>query len=91
MHVSLGGGQNVAKLARILAAKPELDLQFGAPSELTAQTGTELELTFQLLSQLDHIDVGFDDCDSINTDLVALKSNGGIHFFEKLYAINASR
>ena len=91
MHVSLGGGQNVAKLARVLAAKPELDLQFGTPSELTAQTGAELGLAFQSLSQMGHIDVAFDGCDSINTDLVALKSNGGIHVFEKLYAINASR
>ncbi|MCJ8189212.1 ribose-5-phosphate isomerase A [Lactiplantibacillus pentosus] len=91
MHVSLGGGHNVANLARVLAAQPELDLKFGTPSELTAQTGAELGLTLQPLSQLDHIDVAFDGCDSINPDLVALKSNGGIHVFEKLYAINADR
>lgn len=91
MHVSLGGGHNVANLARVLAAQPELDLQFGTPSELTAQTGAELGLTFQPLSQLGHIDVAFDGCDSINLDLVALKSNGGIHVFEKLYASSADR
>ncbi|MBS0938056.1 ribose-5-phosphate isomerase A [Lactiplantibacillus plantarum] len=91
MHVSLGGGHNVANLARVLAAQPELDLQFGTPSELTEQTGAKLGLTFQPLSQLGHIDVAFDGCDSINPELVALKSNGGIHVFEKLYAINADR
>lgn len=91
MHVCLGGGHNVANLAKVLATKPELDLQLCTPSELTAVTCTTLGLKMVGLAAVGHIDVAFDGCDSITPNLTALKSNGGIHFFEKLYAQNADQ
>lgn len=91
MHVCLGGGHNVANLAKVLATKPELKLHFCTPSELTAQTCEQLGLPVESLDAVGHIDVAFDGCDSITPELTTLKSNGGIHVFEKLYAQNADQ
>lgn len=91
MTISLGGGHNVAKLAQALADRPELHLQCCTPSELTARTCTQLGLTSVWPQLPAHIDIAFDGCDSIDTNLTALKSNGGIHLDEKAYAENADQ
>lgn len=91
MTVGLGGGHNVAKLATTLAAQPERHLQFCTPSELTAQMATKFGLPLINLAAGPAVDIAFDGCDSIDTNLTALKSNGGIHVAEKVMAQQAAR
>ncbi|VDG20187.1 ribose-5-phosphate isomerase A [Lactiplantibacillus mudanjiangensis] len=88
--VGLGGGHNVQNLVQALATKPALDLQVATPSELTRQTCRALGLP--VLTDLPAtIDIMFDGCDSLDENWHVLKSRGGIHTLEKLYAHQAKR
>lgn len=87
MVVSLGGGSNVHALAEALAAsKLKKQIRLVSPSELTRKSGQSLGLKIQQLEAEEKIDLAFDGCDSVNYQLNALKSKGGIHLFEKTYA-----
>ena len=86
MTISLGGGSNVAKLASALAVKPELNLTICTPSELTKNYCNSLGIPVTNSDEVKHINLAFDGCDSLDTNLNALKSNGGIHLFEKINA-----
>ncbi|QYH52945.1 ribose-5-phosphate isomerase A [Liquorilactobacillus hordei] len=86
MTISLGGGSNVAKLASALAVKPELNLTICTPSELTKNYCNSLGISVTNSDEVKHINLAFDGCDSLDTNLNALKSNGGIHLFEKINA-----
>lgn len=86
MSISLGGGSNVSHLASALAAKPDLNLTIYTPSELTRNYCKSLGIRVTSNVGIKHIDLAFDGCDSLDTDLNALKSNGGIHLFEKTNA-----
>lgn len=85
MVVSFGGGNTVGRLLKEVASQ-NLDIIVCTPSEVTKNTCLELGLPVRELSQLDKIDLAFDGCDSIDIKLNALKSNGGIHTYEKIYA-----
>lgn len=89
MVVSFGGGNTVGRLIKEVA-KQKLNITVCTPSEVTKMTCLELGFTVKELSQIDHIDLAFDGCDSIDKNLNALKSNGGIHTLEKNYAQLAS-
>ncbi|GAF38769.1 ribose 5-phosphate isomerase [Agrilactobacillus composti DSM 18527 = JCM 14202] len=84
MTVSLGGGSHVLQVADYLANHPELALTLCTPSELTRAYCQDLGLKMSDFTT--KIDVGFDGCDSVDANLNVLKSNGGIHTSEKLYA-----
>lgn len=84
--VSLGGGSNVYKLAQVLKQHPELKLTLVSPSEYTRIACQELGLAVRSLNATDHVAVAFDGCDAVDQSLNALKSNGGIHTDEKIYA-----
>lgn len=85
MTVSLGGGSNVFNLAKAIA-KSNLKITLCSPSEITRLRGKDLGLNIQTLDNISHIDLAFDGCDSVDYHFNALKSMGGIHFFEKIAA-----
>ncbi|KRL05101.1 ribose-5-phosphate isomerase A [Liquorilactobacillus oeni] len=91
MTILLGGGSNVKQLAIRLATLPDLDLTICTPSELTRRSCLQLGLNISELDQIKRIDIGFDGCDSVDLQFRALKSNGGIHTLEKIYAQAATR
>lgn len=88
MTVSFGGGRTVGRLIKALDVK---GLRIASPSEMTRQLCQELQIPVVPLEQIDEFDLAFDGCDSLDQHLNALKSNGGIHTFEKLYAQAAKR
>lgn len=84
--VSLGGGHNVFNLAKEISKHSNLGLRLCSPSELTRFECKKMGLQVQDLSNISKIDLAFDGCDSVDYQFNALKSNGGIHLFEKLAA-----
>lgn len=88
MTVSFGGGRTVGRLIRALTDK---SIKVASPSEMTRKLCLELGIPVTPLEQVTKFDLAFDGCDSLDTNLNALKSNGGIHTFEKLYAQLANR
>lgn len=85
MTVSFGGGSNVGRLLKEVA-RQKLDITVCTPSEVTKKSCQDLGMKVSELDQIKQIDLGFDGCDSLDENLNALKSNGGIHVFEKIYA-----
>lgn len=88
MNVSFGGGRTVGRLIRSITDK---SIKVSSPSEMTRDLCRELDIPVVPLEQVDHFDLAFDGCDSLDDNLNVLKSNGGIHTFEKLYANLAKR
>lgn len=88
MTVSFGGGRTVRRLIRAIK---EPTIKIASPSEQTRQLCLELGIPVVSLPQVKKFDLAFDGCDSLDENLNALKSNGGIHTFEKLYAQLADR
>ncbi|GEO78646.1 ribose 5-phosphate isomerase [Companilactobacillus mindensis DSM 14500] len=88
MTVSFGGGRTVGRLIRAIK---EPTIKIASPSEQTRQLCLELGIPVVSLPQVKKFDLAFDGCDSLDENLNALKSNGGIHTFEKLYAQLADR
>lgn len=85
MTISLGGGSNVFNLAKAIAIN-YLDIVLCSPSEITRLKGRDLGLNIQTFDNINHIDLAFDGCDSVDYRFNALKSMGGIHLFEKIAA-----
>lgn len=88
MYVSFGGGRTVGRLIRSITDK---SIKVSSPSEMTRDLCRKLNIPVVPLEQVDHFDLAFDGCDSLDDNLNVLKSNGGIHTFEKLYANLAKR
>ncbi|KRM96010.1 ribose 5-phosphate isomerase [Liquorilactobacillus aquaticus DSM 21051] len=91
MTVSLGGGSNVNKLAKAIAENIQFPIKICTPSEITKASCQKLGFKIWEFDQLEHLDLAFDGCDSIDYGLHALKSNGGIHVYEKLFAQAAAK
>ncbi|WP_367302417.1 ribose-5-phosphate isomerase A, partial [Lactobacillus helveticus] len=79
MTISLGGGHNVMNLAEELHQSSITNITLCSPSELT-------RMNVHPLDEIKWIDLAFDGCDSVDYQLNALKSGGGIHLFEKIAA-----
>lgn len=88
MTVSFGGGRTVGRLIRALDVP---NIKVSSPSEMTRKLCLDLKIPVVPLDQVNKFDLAFDGCDSLDYQLHALKSNGGIHTFEKLYANLADR
>jgi len=88
MIVSFGGGRTVGRLIHALDAST---VNVSSPSEQTRKLCQELNIPVVPLEQVAKFDLAFDGCDSIDQNLNVLKSNGGIHTFERLYANKADR
>ncbi len=91
MTIGLGAGSTIAHLARLLKEKYEADmpLHFCTSSFSTASLLKELQLEVISINDVESIDIYFDGCDEVDLNLNALKSGGGIHTVEKLYARQA--
>ncbi|WP_281164462.1 ribose-5-phosphate isomerase A [Liquorilactobacillus sicerae] len=89
MKISLGGGSNVAQLTAAIAAS-NLTVDLCSPAEATRQLAYQLGLSITA-QPFEKIDLAFDGCDSLDSQLNALKSNGGIHTLEKSFAARADR
>ena len=85
MTVSLGGGHNVFNLTQAIR-HAQLDIRLCSPSELTRLNCQAIGLQVDSLETIDHIDLAFDGCDSVDYHFNALKSGGGIHLYEKIAA-----
>ena len=85
MTVSLGGGHNVFNLTQAIR-HAQLDIRLCSPSELTRLNCQAIGLQVDSLEAIDHIDLAFDGCDSVDYHFNALKSGGGIHLYEKIAA-----
>lgn len=88
MTVSFGGGRTVGRLIRALDVSK---IRVASPSEQTRKLCQELGIPMVPLEQVTKFDVAFDGCDSLDQNLNVLKSNGGIHTLERLYANLAER
>lgn len=85
MSVSLGGGHNVFDLVKIIKDKGlDQTTELYSPSELTIRNCQQLGLDVKPISLAKQVDLAFDGCDSVDFQLKALKSGGGIHLFEKI-------
>lgn len=89
--IGLGAGSTIAHLARLLKEKynGNMPLRFCTSSFTTAALLKELQLEVLSITDINNIDIYFDGCDEVDSDLNALKSGGGIHTTEKLYASQA--
>ena len=85
MTVSPGSGHNVFNLTQAIR-HAQLDIQLCSPSELTRLNCQAIGLQVDSLEAIDHIDLAFDGCDSVDYHFNALKSGGGIHLYEKIAA-----
>lgn len=88
MTVSFGGGRTVGRLIRALDVSK---IRVASPSEQTRKLCQKLGIPVMPLEQVTKFDVAFDGCDSLDQNLNVLKSNGGIHTLERLYANLAER
>lgn len=88
MTVSFGGGRTVARLIKSIDTSK---ISVSSPSEQTRNLCHTLNIPLVPLEQVKQFDLAFDGCDSLDHKLNVLKSNGGIHVFERLYANLAKR
>ena len=88
MTVSFGGGRTVGRLIHALDAST---IKVASPSEQTRKLCLDLNIPVVPLEQVTKFDLAFDGCDSIDQNLNVLKSGGGIHTLERLYANLADR
>lgn len=85
MTISLGGEQNVFKLAQIIK-QASLAINLVSPSEMTRYNCQKIGLFVHSLNETDQIDIAFDGCDSVDYSLNTLKSGGNIYLYEKIAA-----
>ncbi len=85
MTISLGGGQNVFKLAQTIK-QASLAINLVSPSEMTRYNCQKIGLFVHSLNETDQIDIAFDGCDSVDYSLNTLKSGGNIYLYEKIAA-----
>lgn len=88
MIVSFGGGRTVGRLIKSIDTSK---ISVASPSEQTRNLCQSLNIPVMPLEQINQFDLAFDGCDSLDSQLNVLKSNGGIHTFERLYANLAKR
>ncbi len=88
MVIGLGGGSTVALLIQEIAQGSK-KIQAVTPSQDTLQLCVEHRIPVLPLAMMDTVNLAFDGCDELDTQLNALKSCGGIHTREKIVACMA--
>ena len=81
----LGGGDTISYLAEDIK-EAEKDVKVVTPSDHTAQVCKKLGLEIVDTKEVKEIEIAFDGCDQVDSDLDAYKSGGGIHTLEKIIA-----
>lgn len=86
--VGLGAGSTIGYMLQCLKPQIENDfrIQLVTSSFSTRQLLLKNKFVVQPISSFKNIDVYFDGCDQLDHKLNALKSGGGIHTNEKLFA-----
>jgi ribose 5-phosphate isomerase A len=86
--IGLGAGSTIAYLVALLSADSALvkTLTLCSPAMDTLQLLAKYGLQATPLENVQRLDIYFDGCDQFDTQLNALKSGGGIHTREKIFA-----
>lgn len=86
--IGLGAGATIAHLVTLIANNHILSdtLVLASPSLTTLKLIAQHNLKVASLQELGKIDIYFDGCDQFDNSLNALKSMGGIHTDEKIFA-----
>lgn len=90
--IGLGAGSTIVHLVNLISTRKEFaeSLTFVSSSFKTRSYLLEKGLRVVYSSVLSKLDIYFDGCDQLDSDLNALKSGGGIHTSEKILASMAS-
>ncbi|WP_313630099.1 ribose 5-phosphate isomerase A [Enterococcus devriesei] len=91
MVVGLGGGSTVALLAKKIAQSGLQNISVFTLSDQTRSVCQEIGLDMIGIETVSQLDVSFDGCDSIDYELRALKTLGGIQTQEKITAALSKR
>ena len=83
--IGLGGAETISYLAEDIK-EAEKDVKVVTPSDHTAQVCKKLGLEIVDTKEVKEIEIAFDGCDQVDSDLDAYKSGGGIHTLEKIIA-----
>lgn len=83
--IGLGGGEMISYLAEDIK-EARKDVKVVTPSDHTAQVCKKLGLEIVDTKEVKEIEIAFDGCDQVDSDLDAYKSGGGIHTLEKIIA-----
>ena len=81
--IGLGGGETISYLAEDIKEAGK-DVKVVTPSDHTAQVCKKLGLEIVDTKEVKEIEIAFDGCDQVDSDLDAYKSGGGIHTLEKI-------
>ena len=83
--IGLGGGETISYLAEDIK-EARKGVKVVTPSDHTAQVCKKLGLEIVDTKEVKEIEIAFDGCDQVDSDLDAYKSGGGIHTLEKIIA-----
>lgn len=91
--VGLGAGSTIAYIVDYLKSKINdgLSIRLASSSFTTKQLLMREHLTISPIEFCKEVDIYFDGCDQFDKQLNALKSGGGIHTQEKLFASMANQ
>ncbi len=79
--IGLGGGETISYLAEDIKEARKA-VKVVTPSDHTAQVCKKLGLEIVDTKEVKEIEIAFDGCDQVDSDLDAYKSGGGIHTLE---------
>ena len=83
--IDVGGGETISYLAEDIK-EARKGVKVVTPSDHTAQVCKKLGLEIVDTKEVKEIEIAFDGCDQVDSDLDAYKSGGGIHTLEKIIA-----
>ena len=83
--IGLGGGETISYLTEDIK-EARKGVKVVTPSDHTAQVCKKLGLEIVDTKEVKEIEIAFDGCDQVDSDLDAYKSGGGIHTLEKIIA-----
>ncbi len=88
--VGLGMGATMAYMVEYIKEEQKCDVQLYSSSVATKNLLKQQGFLVNDISTVSSIDIYFDGCDQFDKNLNALKSGGGIHTIEKLFASMAN-
>lgn len=83
--IGLGGGETICYLAEYVKEAGK-EVTVVTPSEATKKVCEELGIMVVPTEEVSSVEIAFDGCDQVDSDLNAYKSGGGIHTLEKIIA-----
>ena len=80
--VGLGGGETIGYLAEYIKESGKC-VKVVTPSKVTEETCNKLGIPVIETKEVNQVEISFDGCDQVDSQLNAYKSGGGIHTLEK--------